>query len=131
VTVKAGVVTLTGEPILDGQQDLLPVARRLIWDVDGVIDVVDKIGMPAQPAFAVCRASDMSSRTFISISCVHATLQGVAAEVFGHVQAGCLQARGRGWAADRDVSPQCRGRLARTLEMFQVVLLTLRGWLGG
>ncbi len=44
------MVTLTGEPILDGHQDLLPVALRLIWDIDSVVDVVGKIGLPAPPA---------------------------------------------------------------------------------
>lgn len=46
VTVKHGVVTLTGtmrsEP---GQEhDLLPLALRLIWDIDGVVDVVNRLG---------------------------------------------------------------------------------------
>jgi CBS domain-containing protein len=39
VTVHNGVVTLDGTAALDGQQDLLPVALRLIRDIDGVIDV--------------------------------------------------------------------------------------------
>ena len=51
VTVHNGVVTLTGmieaEP---GQhQDIVPLALRLIWDIDGVVDVVNKLG-EAQPA---------------------------------------------------------------------------------
>jgi CBS domain-containing protein len=50
VAVHGGVVTLTGEPVLDGQQDLLPVALRLTWDIDGVVDVVDKIGVETRPA---------------------------------------------------------------------------------
>jgi CBS domain-containing protein len=45
-TVKHGVVTLAGtmraEP---GQEhDLLPIALRLIWDTDGVVDVVNQLG---------------------------------------------------------------------------------------
>jgi hypothetical protein len=46
VTVKHGVVTLTGTmPPEPGQeQDLIPLALRLIWDIDGVVDVVNKLG---------------------------------------------------------------------------------------
>ena len=45
VTVRHGVVTLTGtieaEP---GQnQDIVPLALRLIWNIDGVVDVVSKL----------------------------------------------------------------------------------------
>jgi CBS domain-containing protein len=46
VTVKHGVVTLAGtlrsEP---GQEhDLVPLALQLIWDIDGVVDVVNRLG---------------------------------------------------------------------------------------
>ncbi len=44
ITVRDGVLTLAGQPELAADRDLLPVAIRLIWDVDGVIDVVSKIG---------------------------------------------------------------------------------------
>ena len=46
MTVKHGVVTLTGPmPSEPGQkQDLIPLALRLIWDIDGVVDVVNKLG---------------------------------------------------------------------------------------
>jgi CBS domain-containing protein len=44
VRVHNGIVTLTGEPDLGGQGDLIPVAVRLTWDIDGVVDVVNKIG---------------------------------------------------------------------------------------
>ena len=54
VTVKHGVVTLTGTmPPEPGQeQDLIPLALRLIWDIDGVVDVVNKLGeaKPSKPA---------------------------------------------------------------------------------
>jgi CBS domain-containing protein len=43
VTVHGGVVTLTGQPGAADQHDLIPVAVRLIWDIDGVVDVVDKL----------------------------------------------------------------------------------------
>ena len=44
VRVHNGIVTLSGEPDLGGQRDLIPVAVRLTWDIDGVVDVVNKIG---------------------------------------------------------------------------------------
>ncbi|HEY8043311.1 MAG TPA: CBS domain-containing protein [Streptosporangiaceae bacterium] len=44
VRVHNGIVTLTGEAGLGGQGDLIPVAVRLVWDIDGVVDVVNKIG---------------------------------------------------------------------------------------
>jgi len=46
VTVRHGVVTLTGmmrsEP--GDSHDLIALALRLIWDVDGVVDVVNRLG---------------------------------------------------------------------------------------
>ena len=46
VTVRHGVVTLTGtmraEP--GGSDDLIPLALHLIWDIDGVVDVVNRLG---------------------------------------------------------------------------------------
>jgi CBS-domain-containing membrane protein len=44
--VKHGVVTLTGtlRPEADHEQDLMPLTLRLIWDIDGVVDVVNKLG---------------------------------------------------------------------------------------
>jgi CBS domain-containing protein len=46
VTVKHGVVTLAGtmRPELEHEQDVLPLGFRLIWDIDGVVDVVNKLG---------------------------------------------------------------------------------------
>jgi osmotically-inducible protein OsmY len=53
VGVHGGVVTLAGQPGPEDQSDLIPVAVRLIWDIDGVVDVVNKLSTatPA-PAFA-------------------------------------------------------------------------------
>jgi CBS domain-containing protein len=51
VTVRGGVVTLTGAPELAADNDLVQVAVRLIRDVDGVVDVFDKTG-PAAIAVA-------------------------------------------------------------------------------
>jgi CBS domain-containing protein len=46
VTVRHGVVTLTGvlESASERHKDLVPVALRLAWDVDGVVDVVNALG---------------------------------------------------------------------------------------
>jgi CBS domain-containing protein len=44
VAVRGGVVTLTGTPEPPDQRDLIPVAIRLIWDIDGVVDVVNRLG---------------------------------------------------------------------------------------
>jgi CBS-domain-containing membrane protein len=47
VAVRGGVVTLAGQPEPEDQHDLIPVAIRLIWDIDGVVDVVDQFSAPA------------------------------------------------------------------------------------
>ena len=52
VTVRHGVVTLTGtirsEP--DDSHHFIPLALRMIWDIDGVVDVVNKLGETKHPA---------------------------------------------------------------------------------
>ena len=45
--VRNGVVTLTGQPELAADDDLIPIAVRLAWDVEGVVDVVDKVAAAA------------------------------------------------------------------------------------
>ena len=47
VHVHGGVVTLTAKPGLAVEHDLIPVAVRLIWDIDGVVDVVNKLAVEA------------------------------------------------------------------------------------
>jgi len=47
VKVHEGVVVLTGKPETAERHDLVPVAVRLIWDIDGVVDVVEKLDTPA------------------------------------------------------------------------------------
>jgi osmotically-inducible protein OsmY len=44
--VRDGVVTLTGtlDPSTGAQADLIPLAIRLMWNVDGVVDVIDRLG---------------------------------------------------------------------------------------
>jgi CBS domain-containing protein len=51
VAVRDGIVTLTGtlDPTTGTHGDLIPVAIRLLWDVDGVVDIIDRLGQP-QPA---------------------------------------------------------------------------------
>jgi CBS domain-containing protein len=44
VTVRHGVVTLAGTVGADSHHDLIAVTLRLIWDIDGVVDVVNKLG---------------------------------------------------------------------------------------
>jgi CBS domain-containing protein len=48
VAVRDGIVTLTGtlDPKTGIHGDLIPVAIRLLWDVDGVVDIIDRIGQP-------------------------------------------------------------------------------------
>ena len=42
VAVQDGIVVLTGPP--DADRDLVAVAIRLAWGVDGVIDIIDRRG---------------------------------------------------------------------------------------
>ncbi len=48
VAVRDGIVTLTGalDCTTGIHGDLIPVAIRLMWDVDGVVDFVDQLGQP-------------------------------------------------------------------------------------
>jgi CBS domain-containing protein len=43
VTVRNGVVVMTGQAGPVDQPDLIPIAERLAWDIEGVVDVVNKI----------------------------------------------------------------------------------------
>jgi len=47
VRVRNGVVILGGQPAAGTDPKLVPVADRLIWDIAGVVDVVEKIGAAA------------------------------------------------------------------------------------
>ena len=44
VRVRNGVVTLAGQLGSAEQHDLIRIAVRLTWDIDGVVDVVNKLG---------------------------------------------------------------------------------------
>jgi len=46
VRVRHGVVLLGGQPTAGTDPGLVPVVIRLIWDIAGVVDVVEKIGAP-------------------------------------------------------------------------------------
>jgi CBS-domain-containing membrane protein len=49
VTVRNGVVMLADRAGPIDQPDLIPIAERLVWDIDGVVDVVSKISPSTQP----------------------------------------------------------------------------------
>jgi hypothetical protein len=46
VTVHHGVVTLSGtmRPEPGHGRDTIPLTLRLVWDIDGVVDVVNRLG---------------------------------------------------------------------------------------
>jgi CBS domain-containing protein len=44
VRVHNGIVTLAGHPDTPDERELVPIAMKLTWDIDGVVDVVNKIG---------------------------------------------------------------------------------------
>ncbi len=52
MTVRHDVVTLAGavESASQRYRDLIPVALRLVWDVDGVVDVVNALGQAGESA---------------------------------------------------------------------------------
>jgi len=52
VAVHHGVVTLTGALPADGHRDLLTLTLRMIWDIDGVVDVVNRLGEAKHPMAA-------------------------------------------------------------------------------
>src|SRR5215471_19283113 len=58
VAVRNGVVTLTGnlEPASREHADLIPPAIRLMWDVDGIVDIVNHLGEPQLSAPAASAA---------------------------------------------------------------------------
>ena len=54
VTVRHGVVTLAGtaESASQRHQDLIEIALRLVWDIDGVVDVANALGEAGEPKLA-------------------------------------------------------------------------------
>ena len=46
VRVRNGVVALGGQPAAGTDPGLVPVAVRLVWDIAGVVDVIEKVGAP-------------------------------------------------------------------------------------
>jgi CBS domain-containing protein len=52
VSVRNGIVTLTGtlDPKAGPSGELIPLAIRLMWGVDGVVDIIDKLGEPLAEA---------------------------------------------------------------------------------
>ena len=51
VIVRHGVVTLTGtiEPAAGRPEDLIQLARRRIWDLNGVVDIVTRLSEAKGP----------------------------------------------------------------------------------
>ncbi len=51
-TVRSGIITLTGTPGLAAVEhaDLIPLAIRLMWDIDGVVDIADHLANPRSSA---------------------------------------------------------------------------------
>jgi len=67
VAVRNGVVTLSGtlDPKAGPHGDLIPVAIRLMWAVDGVVDIVDKLGeAPTASAAEATRAAEATQAAF-------------------------------------------------------------------
>lgn len=67
ITVRNGVVTITGtlDPKAGPHGDLIPVAIRLMWDVDGVVDIIDRLGEPPAAAAAeAARAAEATQAAF-------------------------------------------------------------------
>lgn len=51
VSVRNGIVTLTGtiDPRPGPHGDLITLALQVMWDVDGVVDIVDRLGADGKP----------------------------------------------------------------------------------
>ena len=50
IHVRNGIVTLAGQLGFAEQHDLIWIAVRLTWDIDGVVDVVNKLGASITPS---------------------------------------------------------------------------------
>jgi hypothetical protein len=58
ITVRDGIVTLTGLLGSAEEHDLIRVAGRLAWDVDGVVDVVNNLGTTEQVTSLALRSGE-------------------------------------------------------------------------
>lgn len=56
VSVRNGIVTLAGtlSPATGPHGELIPLAIKLMWDVDGVVDIIDQLGQ-SQPSVPAAR----------------------------------------------------------------------------
>jgi CBS domain-containing protein len=59
VTVHNGIVTLAGVLGSPEEHDLIRVAGRLAWDIDGVVDVVNNLGMTQPTVLSTPQHGDM------------------------------------------------------------------------
>jgi CBS domain-containing protein len=59
VTVRNGIVTLVGPLGSAEEHDLIRMAGRLAWDVDGVLDVVNNLGLAQPPASPAPRPGEV------------------------------------------------------------------------
>ena len=59
VEVRNGIVTLTGLLGSAEQHDLIRVAGRLAWDIDGVVDVVNNLGITQRVTSSTPRHGDV------------------------------------------------------------------------
>jgi hypothetical protein len=66
VSVRNGIVTLGGtlDPKAGPHGDLIPVAIRLMWDVDGVVDIINKLGEPPAAAAEAAQAAEATQAAF-------------------------------------------------------------------
>ena len=53
VQVRNGIVTMAGQVGSAAQHDLIRIAVRLTWNIDGVVDVVNKLGASITPCIPV------------------------------------------------------------------------------
>jgi hypothetical protein len=53
VQVRNGIVTMAGQVGSAEQHDLIRIAVRLTWNIDGVVDVVNKLGASITPCIPV------------------------------------------------------------------------------
>jgi CBS-domain-containing membrane protein len=103
VQVRNGIVTLAGQLGSAEQHDLIRIAARLTWDIDGVVNVVNKLGTSITPSIpapdlpysdmlpspeeVVASAYDFTEQLFTSQRKFAETMVEAAKPLFGIKQA--------------------------------------------